>query len=268
MELNEKLNISDSMELSKTKLQYYSGLQRKKIRQREGLFVVEGEKSVSDTIKHFEKEAIIIERGREVPELIKANVNPDNIFVTGEREISKISTLTTPPDIIAIYRMPGEEQLGEIEDKLYLMLDDIRDPGNIGTIIRTAHWFGINTIIASHSTVDIYNPKTIQASMGSISAVKVIYADLVEVMDKNPEVPVYGLFLDGPNIYDADLEDKGFIVMGNEGNGISENISKRITERLTIPPYNSTCHGESLNVAIATAVTLSEFRRRSLRSLK
>ena len=138
----------------------------------------------------------------------------------------------------------------------------IQDPGNLGTIMRTAHWFGIDRIYASRDTVDIFNPKTVQSTMGSLGRVEIVYCDLGELMDKNPDMPVYGTLLDGKNIYKATLGEHGFIIMGNEGKGISESLRKRITSPLLIPPYDYSNHSESLNVAIATAVTLSQFRSR------
>ena len=163
---------------------------------------------------------------------------------------------------IAVYEIPNYTlNLASLDGRLSLALDGIQDPGNLGTIMRTADWFGISDILCSHSTADVWNPKVVQATMGAISRVKMHYCDLPEIM-RAIRIPIYGTFLDGDNIYGANLTAEGIIVMGNEGNGISDEVSKYIGHRLTIPSFS---HGnetsESLNVAIATAITVSEFRR-------
>lgn len=250
------------MELSKARQSIYSQLSKRKIRDRHNLFVVEGRKSVEDTISVFKAEAVIT---------IDCNLVPESWGCAGIlHEVSrpvmeKISSLSSAPDVIAVYRIPDgfyDNLPAPCEDKLYLLLDGIQDPGNLGTIMRTAHWFGIGRIYASRDTVDIFNPKTIQSTMGSLGRVEIVYCDLAELMEKNPDIPVYGTLLDGENIYKATLGEHGFIIMGNEGNGISESLRKRVTIPLLIPPYDYSNHSESLNVAIATAVTLSQFRSR------
>lgn len=149
-----------------------------------------------------------------------------------------------------------------IDGKLCLALDGVQDPGNLGTIVRVADWFGIDTILCSHDTADIYNPKVVQATMGSIARVNVIYIDLPVLLDKLPSgFPVYGTLLDGSDIYSSSLTTHGIIVMGNEGNGISQSVRDRVTSRLLIPSFASGDTAESLNVAIATAIVCSEFRR-------
>lgn len=250
------------MELSKARQSIYSQLSKRKMRDRHNLFVVEGRKSVEDTIGVFKAEAVIT---------IDCDLVPESWGCSGIlQEVSrpvmeKISSLSTAPDVIAVYRIPEgfyDNVPDPCEGKLYLLLDGIQDPGNLGTIMRTAHWFGIDRIYASRDTVDIFNPKTIQSTMGSLGRVEIIYCDLAELVEKNPDMPVYGTLLDGENIYKATLGEHGFIIMGNEGKGISESLRKRITSPLLIPPYDYSNHSESLNVAIATAVTLSQFRSR------
>lgn len=247
------------MELSKTKLGQYAGLQRGKMREKEGLFVAEGRKSVLDLLPYFRAEAVICLRGCDVAGELPQGVT---LYETGEKEMRKLSSLTTPPDVLAVFRIPQEiaEEDLKVEDGLYLLLDGVRDPGNMGTIIRTAHWFGIDAIFASRDCVDIYNPKTIQATMGSLGRVKVRYCDLAALIKENGDMPVYGTLLDGENIYEANLGQRGFILMGNEGKGISAELRELITDGLLIPPYDATDHSESLNVAVATGVVLSLFR--------
>ena len=253
-------------ELSKTKQSLYSTLANRKHRLRNGLFIVEGEKSVADTLGFYELEALVLRKGYEPTILDISTLPEDKVFITGSSGIDKISSLSTSPSIIAVYKLPSGAS-GEIEERalllpdLYLMLDGIQDPGNLGTIIRTAHWFGIKRIFASKDTVDIYNPKTIQSTMGSLAKVEVTYCDLAKVIDTNKALPVYGLLLDGENINEAKLYNKGFIIMGNEGKGISSQIRELVTDKLLIPQDNPSDHSESLNVAIATGITLAAFRK-------
>lgn len=249
------------MELSKTKASLYATLSAKKMRQRYGLFLAEGEKCVLDTLGAFPLECLIA-----TPEWLNDNNTKvadysDKLAMATEAVIRKITMLVTPPEVIAVFKIPETEDCPIVRDELYLMLDGVQDPGNLGTIIRTADWFGVNVIFASNDTVDVFNPKVVQSTMGSLKRVKVIYCDLLKMMESNKGMPVYGMLLDGENIYNLDKRNEGgFIVMGNEGNGISKEIRKYINHSLLIPPYNRNSHPESLNVAVATAITLSWFR--------
>lgn len=246
------------MELSKAKLSVYSSLSSAKMRRRHGLFIAEGEKAVADTLGSFEAVSVVKLRGA----ALGFDPGKADVFETGEPEMKKISNLVTPSDVAGIFRLPEEEiSLSADTGSLYLMLDGVRDPGNLGTILRTCHWFGVRTIFASCDSADVFNPKVVQATMGSLGHVKVIYCDLEEVIAANPGMPVYGTLLEGENIYQAPLSQGGFIVMGNEGKGISDQVKALLTRPLNIPPASSD-HGESLNVAIATAVALSQFRCR------
>lgn len=246
------------MNLSKTKLQVYSNLATAKMRRKRGLFIVEGCKSVADTWSVFDVEAILRAEGSDFS--VEGCRAP--LFTLSEEEMKRVSNLTTRQEAIGVYRIPAEEEAGSLSvdpEGLYLLLDGVQDPGNLGTILRTCHWFGITTVFASRDTVDIYNPKTVQATMGSLGRVKMVYLDLAELIRSNPEMPVYGTLLEGEDLFHAHLQRRGFIVMGNEGNGISENIRKLIDNPITIPPYGRD-HGESLNVAVATAITVAWFR--------
>lgn len=244
------------MQLSKTKFNIYRSLGNAKMRRKHGLFTVEGEKGVRDSINNFEVVAVIKVKDENV-EFIPTDIP---IYEVNDREMMQLSNLTTPPTVIAVYKLPIQESadLKCNPKKLYVVLDGIQDPGNLGTIIRTCHWFGLDTIFASHDTVDIFNPKTLQSTMGSFAKTNVIYCDLSKLFVLNSDMPVYGLLLDGRDIYKADLGKAGFIVMGNEGKGISEKLRSKITERLLIPPGGEN-HSESLNVAVATGITLSQF---------
>ena len=164
----------------------------------------------------------------------------------------------------SLYEMPQSKfDESSLASNLVIALDRVQDPGNLGTIMRIADWFGITDIICSLDTVDVYNPKVVQATMGAISRVKVHYLDLANLIKQNPNIPVYGTFLDGRNIYETSLTPHGIVVMGNEGQGISNEIGALIKRRLFIPSYpQERPTSESLNVGMATAITIAEFRRR------
>ncbi|MDE7402870.1 MAG: RNA methyltransferase [Muribaculaceae bacterium] len=246
------------MKLSKTKESIYASLSTAKMRRKHGLFIVEGAKSVYDTIDTFEAEALIVGKNTQINDISFT----DKIFEADDSQLQHISRQQSLPDMIAIYKLPQrEEQIPELKTgHLYVVLDGIQDPGNMGTIIRTSHWFGVNTIFASIDTVDLYNPKVIQSTMGSLGRVRVIYCDIKALLERNNHIPVYGTLLDGKNIYQAKLMDTGFIIFGNEGNGISEPIRKLVNKPLLIPPYNHN-HSESLNVGVAAGITLAMFRK-------
>lgn len=226
------------MEISKSKINRYALLRHKKYRDKEGLFLVQGAKAVNDTVNHFEVEAII-----EDPEAIR-----------------KISTLEKLPEIIAVCKIPLQKDfdINSLKEDYYLVLDGIQDPGNMGTIIRTAHWFGVKDIFCSKDTVDIYNPKVVMSTMGSISKVNVWSCDLNVLFDENKHLPVYGLLMEGENLFKAKNLSPGFILMGSEGHGPKKETVDRITRSLTIPPSNPADRPDSLNVGIATAITLSQ----------
>lgn len=251
------------MELSKTKASVLASLGSRKMRRRHSLFMVEGEKCALDTLGAFPLDCIVATPGWISMHSSPAGVNPDKILTCSPETMRKISSLSTAPDILAVFLLPEENVDSPDYDtaRLNLLLDGIQDPGNLGTIIRTADWFGINTVYCSKDTVDLFNPKTIQSTMGSLKRVKVIYTDLPALIRSNNETCVYGLQLDGKDIFRSSLGLNGAIVMGNEGNGISEEMRSLVTNPLLIPPSDPVYHPESLNVAVATAITLAEFRR-------
>lgn len=250
--------------LSKNKIKYIRSLEQKKHRKEENVFLAEGHKLVGDLLGHFRCKLIA-----GTAEWFKAHPSirtQEAIEVTRE-ELAKASLLKTPQDVLAVFEIPQAEwDTSVIEESLCLALDDIQDPGNLGTIVRTADWFGINHIFCSPGTADVFNPKTVQATMGALARVKLHYCDLKELISSLPkETPLFGTFLDGRNIYEEKLSDYGLIIMGNEGKGISPEITRMINRKLLIPNYpqgNET--SESLNVAVATAIVCSEFRRQML----
>ena len=236
----------------------------KKFRTREGVFVAEGPKVVEDLMEVMRPKRLIATN-----EWIN-NKQTDGIEIdiVTEEELARLSFLQHPQQVLAVFPIlsnnQSEDYTKELKGKLTLALDSVQDPGNLGTIIRIADWFGIETIICSHETADVYNPKVVQATMGSIARVKIIYTDLQNTLKHLSEsLPIYGTFLNGDNIYKSNLSNDGVIVMGNEGRGISKEVAKVITNRILIPNYpeGRKC-ADSLNVAIATAITCAEFRKR------
>jgi TrmH family RNA methyltransferase len=244
--------------LSKSQVSLLQSLQHKKFRKEHGLFLVEGLKSVNEFIKSAYTIQTIYHTPAIAPKLLKLShkINTIEISLT---IIQKISSLKTPADVIAVVKMPDWPVLKPdlLKNKFSLVLDGLQDPGNMGTIIRTADWFGITDIICSEDTVDVYNPKVVQATMGSLSRVNVHYNDLAAVLS-TADIPVYGALLDGVDIYDTTFGNEGLIVMGNEGNGLRPEIIKLVSKAVTIPRVGA---AESLNVAIATAIFCSEINR-------
>ncbi|NCC09665.1 MAG: RNA methyltransferase [Bacteroidia bacterium] len=250
------------MPLSKNKIKYIRSIDQKKTRKEERVFLAEGPKLVGDLLPHFHCKLIAAtsEWWQE-----NAQVKADEKAVATPEELSRASLLKTPQQVLALFEQPADEWSANcLKGSLALALDDVQDPGNLGTIIRLADWFGIEHIFCSLNTVDVYSPKTIQATMGGIARVKVHYTDLQELIGSLTDVPVFGTFLDGANMYEEPLEQHGLIVMGNEGKGISREIEALITHKLYIPNYPLEREtSESLNVAIATAVVCAEFRRQA-----
>ena len=242
-----------------------SSLAVKKYRDKERLFVAEGWKCVRDTWRAFNCRYLIATKAwyeqqgtaEHYPKLVLAH----------KSQMARMSQFTTPSDVMAVYEIPETSYThDEVRSGLNLVLDNIQDPGNLGTIMRLADWYGIRNIFASKSTVDVYNHKVVQATMGAISRVKVHYCDLDFFLDDYDDMPVMGTFLDGDNIYGAKLPEGGaFVIFGNEGQGISPKIAAHVTQRLHIPAMpRKGEHSESLNVGIAAAITISELRRNHL----
>lgn len=247
------------MQLSKTKAKELKKLASKKMRDTLGLFMVEGEKCVLDSLPAFDLQHLVC-----LPSWIDSHPQfvhkyKDFILLADSKGIEALSSLNSLPEVIGIFkkRTLAEETPQLIPDKFYLLLDTIQDPGNLGTIIRTCDWFGIYDIYASKDTADCYSPKVVQSAMGSLSRVKVHYTDLVDLIEKNPDIRVIGTLLRGIPIREVKWPEGGFLIMGNEGKGVSEELRRKIDLAVTIPPANSASHPDSLNVAIATAIILS-----------
>lgn len=253
------------MELTKNLIKLINSLSQKKYRTENGCFVAEGTKCVRDTWDYFNCRMIISTQSWY--ENFGHSGHLGKIIIASRQQMERMSQFSTPSDVIAVYDIPQYDiDENEIRDNLSIVLDNIQDPGNLGTIIRIADWFGIKNIICSNTTVDVYSHKVIQATMGAISRVKVIYCDLKDFLDNYRDMPVYGTYLDGTDIYKEQLSSKGLIIFGNEGKGISGGLSEFVSHRLLIPSYPpGTVTSESLNVGVASAVTIAEFRRRSIK---
>lgn len=233
--------------LTNAEIKRIKSLKEKKFRDEYGQFVVEGEKLVQEALCSGFR--------------VSAVYRTEDI---GEEAMSRISQLSSPSPVLAVVDKPEPRGLA-LERGLYLGLDSVRDPGNMGTIIRLADWFGISTVFASQDSVELFNPKVVQASMGSVFRVSTVYCDLEVVCRRfrAMDMPVYGTFLDGENIYASNLADEGLVIMGNEASGVSPEVAACASSRLLIPSFARGARtAESLNVATATAIVLSEFRRR------
>lgn len=255
--------------LSKNKIKLLHSLEMKKNRDTQQSFVAEGPKIVHDILSRHKDQLSVIAATEEwfaQEHELMAGLQCERIVVSAD-ELTKVSFLCHPQQVFAVFRKFAEmtpEELPSLADKLTLVLDGVQDPGNLGTIIRIADWFGIEDIICSKDTVDVYNPKVVQATMGSIARVRVSYMDLKQLFEAlPPTLPVYGTLLEGNNMYSEQLSHNGIIIMGNEGKGISPQIRQFITKGLRIPNYpEGRDTADSLNVAVATAIICAEFRRR------
>ncbi|TYB78057.1 RNA methyltransferase [Bizionia saleffrena] len=238
--------------LSKSQIKVITRLKQKKYRVQDGLFVAEGLKVIKE----------LLDSNLELHQLyttVSFDGNLDREQRITEAELKKISFLTTPNKALALFKIPASKTIDS--DQFVVALDSVRDPGNLGTIIRLCDWFGVKELICTTGTVDCYNPKVIQATMGSITRVNVSYLDLERYL-KETRSPVFGAFMDGDIVYKTDLPTIGTLVLGNEANGISPEIEGLVTNRITIPRFGALQAAESLNVATATAILLSEFKRK------
>ena len=239
--------------VSKNQIKLITSLQQKKYRLAHKLFFAEGVKVIQE----------LLDSNIELDHLYTTQNNfdhvpADKLSLIHDTDLKKISALATPNTCLALFKIPVDREI--ITSGLMVALDGVRDPGNLGTILRLCDWYGITQLICSNDSVDLYNSKVVQATMGSISRVNVKYLDLEEFLAA-AKVPLFGTFIDGDNIYKASLPEEGIIIMGNEANGISEEIERIIKNRISIPRFGDLKMTESLNVATATAIVLSEFKR-------
>ena len=256
--------------ISKNKQKLIRSLARKKIREKEKLFLAEGGKTVIEILES----GIPVKELYATPDFIEKNgahtKKAGQLTAVTSDDLKKASLLREPQNCLAVCELPAPAKLPQKINGLSLFLDGIQDPGNLGTIIRTCNWFGVDYLFCSHDTADVYNPKVIQASMGAFCHIPVIYSDFshIQQIAGNSKTPIFGTFTDGTNIYGSKLPPQALIVLGNEGQGIREEVSAKIQNRLSIPSfYAGTSGAESLNVAVAAAVLCSEFRREAAREI-
>lgn len=246
--------------ITKAEIQLVRSLADKRNRDREGLFVAEGEKLVGELRSSYL-------RIRKIYALDGALTGPDTTPVS-EKEMERLSLLKTPNRALALVEIPRYRlTAGDLDRRLTLALDEVQNPGNLGTIIRLADWFGIRDVVCSPDSADCFNPKVVQATMGAILRVRVHYVGLEPFLHEARQagIPVYGTFLEGEEIYASDLTPHGILLMGNEGRGVSEACARHVNRKLFIPPYPADRHAtESLNVAMATGIVCAEFRRRAM----
>ncbi|MFD2036026.1 RNA methyltransferase [Belliella marina] len=244
--------------LSKNTLKFIKSLQQKKFRKQENAFFVEGSKNVTELLDsdfHVSHLLYTEKFAEENPEAI-SNFKGES-FLVSQKTLESAGSFQTNDSALAVAKIKNNSLPNDFGKKLVLALDDVRDPGNLGTIVRIADWYGITDIVCSEESADFYNPKVLNSSMGSFTRVNVAYTDLYQYLQK-VQFPIYGAFLEGENIYKADLSSSGVILMGNESNGISEEIGSLVTQKITIPRFGG---AESLNVAIATAIICDNFKR-------
>lgn len=255
--------------ISKNQIKFIKGLELKKFRKSSEAFVAEGPKLVQDIMPYFQCRMLVatgewLHTHRQ--EVMQHNPEAELLEVN-EEELRRVSFLKSPQEVLGVFAIPHHNTNLHAcaRQRLCLALDDVQDPGNLGTIIRVADWFGIEDIFCSPGTADVYNPKTVQATMGAIARVRIHYLPLVETLQQEEcDFPIYGTLLEGKNMYERDLKNKGLIVMGNEGKGLSPEMRTLITDSLYIPSFpQDRPTSESLNVAIATAIVCAEFRRRA-----
>lgn len=250
------------MALSKNKLKWINALTLKKYRDADNCFIAEGPKVVEDLASRFRLHTLLATETY-LPKAQTLEVG--ELVIVSQQELEKASQLKTPHDCLAIFEKPTSQAnvMELMPNELALALDGVQDPGNLGTIIRLADWFGISHIYCSAECADAFSPKTVQATMGALARVACHYVELPKLIASlRPTTPIYGTFLEGDDLYEKDLRAGGLLIMGNEGRGISPEIAELVTERLFIPNYpfdRST--SESLNVAVATSIACAEFRR-------
>lgn len=247
--------------MTKAEIQLVRSLADKRARMEQGLFVAEGEKLIAE----IRSSKLRVQKIFALEGLFAG----DEVEVVTPKEMERLSLLKTPSKAVALVEIPRYKlRTSDLEDKLILALDEVQNPGNLGTIIRLADWFGITDIVCSADSADCFNPKVVQATMGAILRVRVHYLPLADFLARSAKegTPVYGTMLDGDNIYSAKLKPTGVIVMGNEGKGVSAECARSFTHKLLIPSYPPERQGsESLNVAMATGIVCAEFRRQAMK---
>lgn len=250
--------------LSKSGVKYIQSLYHKKFRDEEGFFIVEGVKIAKEFLLYSADslhQVFALKEWINNNSILLKNISSEKIFEVSTAELQRISSLTTPNQVLIIVRKKPQQPVSASEKGIILMLDDIQDPGNMGTIIRTADWFGINRILCGRGCADIFNPKVLQATMGSIIRVNVQYTDLGEWCSQNDKIPLYCCTLSGTSVYQFNIPDTCIIAMGNESKGIRPELLSLCTAQITIPRIGG---AESLNASVATGIVLSAILQHKL----
>lgn len=245
--------------ISKSDVKYIQSLAHKKFREEEGVFVIEGTKMVGELIQEFPDKIVHLYATQQwVDEVVREKILDSKISVIDEMTLGKISQLKSPNQVVAVVKIPTHQSKDNSTSKLTLVLDQIQDPGNLGTIIRTCDWFGVQSIVCSLDTVDAYNPKTVQSAKGSLLRMNIQYADLITYLSSKKGVAIYAAALNGNSIYEIEVKEPSIIIVGNEASGISKEVMVLANQTITIPKIGK---AESLNAGIATAIILSHFTK-------
>ena len=245
--------------ITKSDVKYIQSLAHKKFREEEGVFVIEGTKMVGELIQEFPDKIVHLYATQQwVDEVVREKILDSKISVIDEMTLGKISQLKSPNQVIAVVKIPTHQSKDNSTSKLTLVLDQIQDPGNLGTIIRTCDWFGVQSIVCSLDTVDAYNPKTVQSAKGSLLRMNIQYADLITYLSSKKGVAIYAAALNGNSIYEIEVKEPSIIIVGNEASGISKEVMVLANQTITIPKIGK---AESLNAGIATAIILSHFTK-------
>lgn len=245
--------------ITKSDVKYIQSLAHKKFREEEGVFVIEGTKMVGELIQEFPDKIVHLYATQQwVDEVVREKILDSKISVIDEMTLGKISQLKSPNQVVAVVKIPTHLSKDNSTSKLTVVLDQIQDPGNLGTIIRTCDWFGVQSIVCSLDTVDAYNPKTVQSAKGSLLRMNIQYADLITYLSSKKGVAIYAAALNGNSIYEIEVKEPSIIIVGNEASGISKEVMVLANQTITIPKIGK---AESLNAGIATAIILSHFTK-------
>jgi RNA methyltransferase, TrmH family len=247
--------------LSKSRLKYIQSLSHKKFREASAEFIIEGPKIVEEFLLNRPElinEIFTLDTWLQGAKRMLSSVKPEKVFSVSENELEKISGLSTPNQVMALVQKPNQPTVPDLRNRITLVLDNIQDPGNLGTIIRTADWFGIDQVVCSKESAELYNPKVIQSTMGSILRVAVIYTDIEQWIEKVQDIPIYCTALNGMNLYETGPVKEGLLIIGNESKGVRASVMQAATKKITIPRFGG---AESLNAAVAAGIVMAQLRK-------
>ena len=247
--------------LSKSRLKYIQSLSHKKFREASAEFIIEGPKIVEEFLLNRPElinEIFTLDTWLHGAKRLLSSLSPEKVITVSEMELEKISRLSTPNQVLALVQKPGQPTVPDLRNRITLVLDNIQDPGNMGTIIRTADWFGISQVVCSTESAELYNPKVIQSTMGSILRVAVIYTDIEQLIETVQDIPIYCTALNGKNLYEMGPVKEGLLIIGNESKGVRESVMRAATNKITIPRLGG---AESLNAAVAAGIVMAQLCR-------